>query len=70
VTFSSPHRGRWQPLLRWLWPLGLLALAWLIAPLRAGAAYPGMPCTAQADTVFSLASYTLLFLPTAALCFC
>jgi hypothetical protein len=42
-------------------------VAWLIAPLRAGAAYPGMPCIAQADTVFSLASYTLLFIPTAAI---
>jgi hypothetical protein len=52
---------------RWLWPLGLLLIAWLIAPLRAGAAYPGMPCTAQADTVFSLASYTVLFIPTAAI---
>lgn len=55
---------RW---LRWLWPLGLLLIAWLITPLRAGAAYPGMPCTAQADTVFSLASYTVLFIPTAAI---
>lgn len=26
-----------------------------------------MPCTAQADTVFSLASYTVLFIPTAAI---
>ncbi|HYY46488.1 MAG TPA: hypothetical protein VE951_05470 [Candidatus Angelobacter sp.] len=52
---------------RWLWPLGLLIIAWLIAPLRAAAAYPGMPCTAQADTAFSLASYAVLFLPTAAI---
>jgi hypothetical protein len=51
--------------LQWLWPLALLLVAWLIAPLRAGATYPGMPCTAQADTVFSLASYTVLFIPTA-----
>jgi len=49
----------------WLWPLALLLLAWVIAPLRAGASYPGMPCTAQADTVFSLASYTVLFIPAA-----
>lgn len=55
--------SRW---LRWLWPLGLLLIAWLIAPARANAAYPGMPCTAQADTVFSVASYTLLFIPVAA----
>jgi len=53
-------------LVRWIWPLALLTIAWLIAPLRAGATYPGMPCLAQADTVFSLASYTLLFIPTAA----
>jgi hypothetical protein len=44
----------------------LLLIAAVIAPLRAGAAYPGMPCSAQADTVFSLASYGLLFIPTAA----
>ena len=65
VAAKSPgRRWRW---LQWLWPLGLLVIAWLFAPLRAGAAYPGMTCTAQADTVFSLASYTLLFIPTAAL---
>jgi hypothetical protein len=63
VTAPKPDRlGRW---IRWIWPLGLLLIAWLIAPLRAGALYPGMPCTAQADTVFSLASYTILFIPTA-----
>lgn len=62
---SKPgRRWRWA---RWIWPLGLLLIAWLIMPLRAGAAYPGMPCTAQADTVFGLASYTLLFIPTAAI---
>ena len=44
----------------------MLLIAWLITPLRAGANYPGMPCTAQADTVFGLASYTILFIPTAA----
>ena len=58
-----PGLQRW---LQWLWPLGLLLIAWFVAPLRAGAAYPGMPCTAQADTVFTVASYTLLFLPVAA----
>jgi len=64
VGTQTPSRGgRWR---RWIWPLGLLLIAWLIAPLRAGATYPGMPCLAQADTVFSLASYTLLFIPTAA----
>jgi len=66
VTVARKNAGRLAGWLRWLWPLGLLLIAWLIAPLRAGATYPGMPCTAQADTVFSLASYTLLFLPTAA----
>ena len=64
-AFDRPgHLVRW---LGWVWPLGLLLLAWLIAPLRAGAAYAGMPCTAHADTVFSLASYTVLFIPTAAI---
>ena len=62
---SKPgRRWRWA---HWLWPLGLLVIAWLITPLRAGATYPGMPCTAQADTVFGLASYTILFIPTAAI---
>jgi hypothetical protein len=54
-------------LAQWIWPLGLLLIAWLITPLRAGATYPGMPCTAQADTAFGLASYTILFIPTAAI---
>ena len=62
---STPGRGRrW---LQWIWPLALLLIAWLIAPIRAGATYPGMPCTAQADTVFSVASYTLFFIPVAAI---
>jgi hypothetical protein len=65
VRLDAQHTGRLTGWLSWLWPLGLLLIAWLIAPLRAGAAYPGMPCTAQADTVFTLASYTLLFIPTA-----
>ena len=65
VAAKNPSRlARW---LRWLWPLSLLLFAWLIAPLRAGATYPGMPCTATADTVFSLASYAVLFIPTAGL---
>lgn len=58
------RRRRW---LRRLWPLPLLLLAWLIAPLRAGALYPGMPCTTQADTVFRLLSSTLIFIPVAAI---
>ena len=65
MRLDAQPAGRLRRWLSWLWPLGLLLIAWLIAPLRAGAAYPGMPCTAQADTVFSLASYTLLFIPTA-----
>ena len=67
MTVGATKPGRQRRLLRWIWPLGLLLIAWLIAPLRAGATYPGMPCTAQADTVFSLASYTLFFIPTAAI---
>jgi hypothetical protein len=62
---SKPVR-RWR-VVKWIWPLGLLLIAWLITPLRAGATYPGMPCTAQADSVFALASYTILFIPTAAI---
>ncbi|HEY0494073.1 MAG TPA: hypothetical protein VGD57_11505 [Candidatus Dormibacteraeota bacterium] len=58
------RRRRW---LQWLWPLPLLLLAWLIAPLRAGSLYPGMPCTAQADTVFRLLSSTVIFIPVAGL---
>jgi hypothetical protein len=65
VTAAAPKPGRRRRWLEWIWPLGLLLVAWLIAPVRAGAAYPGMPCTAQADTVFGLASYTVLFIPTA-----
>ena len=67
MTQAAPKAGRREAWLRWVWPLSLLLVAWLIAPVRAGAAYPGMPCTAQADTVFSLASYTLLFIPAAAI---
>jgi hypothetical protein len=67
VTAAAPRPGRRWRWAQWIWPLGLLLIAWLIMPLRAGAAYPGMPCTAQADTVFGLASYTLLFIPTAAI---
>ena len=67
MTQAAPKAGRRGAWPRWVWPLSLLLVAWLIAPVRAGAAYPGMPCTAQADTVFSLASYTLLFIPAAAI---
>lgn len=67
MTATAPpvsHRRRW---LRWLWPLPLLLIAWLVAPLRAGSLYPGMPCTAQADTAFRLLSSTVIFIPVAAL---
>ena len=67
MTLAARSPGRRRRWLQWIWPLGLLLIAWLIAPVRAGAAYPGMPCSAQADTVFGLASYTLLFIPTAAI---
>ena len=63
VAESEGRRRRW---LRRLWPLGILLIAWLIAPLRAGSLYPGMPCTAGADTTFRLLSSTLLFVPAAA----
>ncbi|TMD16874.1 MAG: DUF1109 domain-containing protein [Chloroflexi bacterium] len=67
MTAAAAKPGRRWRLAHWIWPLGLLLIAWLITPLRAGATYPGMPCTAQADTVFGLASYTILIIPTAAL---
>jgi hypothetical protein len=66
VTAGAEKGRRWRRWLRRVWPVGLLLLAWLISPLRAGAAYPGMPCTAQADTAFTMASYALFFIPTAA----
>ena len=55
MTVAAQQGRSWRRWLRRLWPLGLLLLGWLIAPLRSGAAYPGMPCTAQADTVFTMA---------------
>ncbi len=67
MTAAASKPGRRWRLARWIWPLGLLLIAWLITPLRSGATYPGMPCSAQADTVFGLASYTILFIPTAAI---
>ena len=67
MTAAASKPSRRRRLAQWIWPLGLLLIAWLITPLRAGATYPGMPCTAQADTVFGLASYTIVFIPTAAI---
>ena len=67
MTAAASKPGRRRRWAQWTWPLGLLLIAWLITPLRAGATYPGMPCTAQADTVFGLASYTIVFIPTAAI---
>ena len=48
-----------------LWPLAVLAVAWLVAPLRAGNEYPGMPCTAGAASLIERFSYLLFFVPTA-----
>ena len=67
MTAAASKPGRRRRWAQWIWPLGLLLIAWLITPLRAGATYPGMPCTAQADMVFGLASYTIVFIPTAAI---
>jgi hypothetical protein len=53
-------------LLRWLWPLPLLAVAWIWALIRAGRDYPGLPCTAQVSANFAWLSYTVLFIPLAA----
>jgi hypothetical protein len=48
-----------------LWPLAVLATAWLIAPFRANAEFPGLPCTAAAASLLERFSYLLFFLPTA-----
>jgi len=53
---------------RWiwgLWPLAVLAGAWLVAPLRASGEFPGMPCTAAAATVIERFSYLVFFVPAA-----
>lgn len=52
---------------RWawvFWPLGVLAVAWLVAPLRVNSEFPGLPCTAVAATLIERFSYLLFFLPT------
>jgi hypothetical protein len=67
VTLAASNPSRRRRWLSWIWPLGLLLLAWALGALWAASAYPGMSCTAKADTVFRLASYTLFFLPTAAI---
>ncbi|TMD16563.1 MAG: hypothetical protein E6J00_00250 [Chloroflexi bacterium] len=65
---ASPPAHRLRPrLARWAWPLLLLGAAWLWAPLRARADYPGMPCTSGVSMAFMWASYTVLFIPLAAL---
>jgi hypothetical protein len=65
VTAPSPAPRVSRRLLRWGWPLLLLAAAWLWAPLRARADYPGMPCTGGVSTAFMWASYTVIFVPVA-----
>jgi hypothetical protein len=50
----------------WLWPLPVLVAAWIWALVRAGRDYPGMPCTAQVSANFAWLSYTVLFIPLAA----
>jgi hypothetical protein len=47
-----------------LWPLTVLAVAWLIAPFKANAEFPGLPCTAGAASLLERFSYLLFFLPT------
>ena len=65
MTAPARRAGLGRRLRRWGWPLLLLAAAWLWAPLRARAAYPGMPCTSGVSTAFMWASYTVLFIPVA-----
>jgi hypothetical protein len=67
VTVAASNPSRQRRWLSWIWPIGLLLVAWAFGVLRAASAYPGMPCTANADTVFRVASYTLFFLPVAAI---
>jgi hypothetical protein len=43
----------------------VLAVAWLVAPIRAGNEFPGMPCTTGAATVIERFSYLILFVPVA-----
>jgi hypothetical protein len=43
----------------------VLAVAWLIAPFKANAEFPGLPCTAGAASLLERFSYLLFFLPTA-----
>lgn len=50
-----------------LWPLAVLAVAWLVAPLRTAGEFPGMPCTAGAATVIARFSYLVFFVPAAAI---
>ena len=61
-----------RPILKrllWFWPVGLLLLAWIIAPIRARSDYPGLTCTADAASFYEQLSYLALFLPTAVLLF-
>ena len=61
-TATRNSLGRWL----WvLWPLAVLAIAWLIAPFKANAEFPGLPCTAGAASLLERFSYLLFFLPTA-----
>ncbi|HYM51359.1 MAG TPA: hypothetical protein VET65_12425 [Candidatus Limnocylindrales bacterium] len=62
---STSRTGAGRRVVRWGWPLLLLAAAWLWAPLRARADYPGMSCTSGVSTAFMWASYTVLFVPVA-----
>jgi hypothetical protein len=48
-----------------LWPLTLLAAGLIWAPIRAGSAYPGLPCTASSATFLERAAYVVLFIPAA-----
>ena len=40
MKVAQKNRSRLAQWLGWVWPLGLLLIAWLIAPLRAGGTYP------------------------------
>ncbi len=59
------RRAPWRRRVVFAWPLALVALAWLLAPLRARAEYPGLPCTAGKATFLEHVSYTGLFIPAA-----
>jgi hypothetical protein len=59
-TLRPPYKR-----LLWFWPLLLLIAAWIVAPIQAGANFPGLSCTADAASFYEQLSYLVLFIPAA-----